>query len=71
MKPEFFKLYHQVFDENGEIKACGRDTCFALIVVADEVEPGISHGDTHHNRVYPERMHSLYKKLMKKGKDNA
>ena len=68
MIPEFFKLYHQVFDEEGNIKACGRDTCFALIVVADEVEPEISHGDTHRNFVYSKKMHSLYKKLLKGGK---
>ena len=68
METEFFKLYSQVFNENKEMKACGRDTCFALIVVADEVEPGVSHGNTKHNRVYPEKMHSLYKKLIKKRK---
>lgn len=31
MKDKFTELYEQVFDETGNIKACGRDLCMQLI----------------------------------------
>jgi hypothetical protein len=38
-------LYNQVFDNNGDIKNCGREACQALIVACNELEPLTNFGD--------------------------
>ena len=32
---QMYKLYNDVFNENGEIKACGRDKCKKLIIACE------------------------------------
>ena len=45
MSRELLNYYDRVFDQNGNIKPCGRFTCQRLIELSDKLEPGISHGD--------------------------
>lgn len=45
MKQRFLGLYDLVFDENGNIKACGREVCKELIVLANQIEKNVKHGD--------------------------
>lgn len=37
--------YNKVFDENGDIKACGRDACKQLILACMEKWPDIDFGN--------------------------
>lgn len=45
MKQRFLGLYDLAFDENGNIKACGREVCKELIILANQIEKNIKHGD--------------------------
>ena len=45
MKQRFLGLYDLAFDENGNIKACGREICKELIVLANQIEKNVKHGD--------------------------
>ena len=45
MKQRFLGLYDLAFDENGNIKACGREVCKELIVLANQIEKNVKHGD--------------------------
>lgn len=42
---EFLKAYEEVFDTAGNVKPCGREKCKRLIILADKLETGVSHGD--------------------------
>ena len=42
---EFNSLYIEVFDENNNVKACGRDLCKKLINIANLIDDTRSHGD--------------------------
>lgn len=37
--------YNNVFDENGEVKACGREACKELIRACMEKNPGVDFGN--------------------------
>ncbi len=45
MKQRFLGLYDLVFDKDGNIKACGREVCKELIVLANQIEKNVKHGD--------------------------
>ena len=45
MKQRFLGLYDLVFDKDGNIKACGREICKELIVLANQIEKNVKHGD--------------------------
>lgn len=42
---QFLDKYSEVFDDNNNIKICGRDVTKELIKIANDIEPDISHGD--------------------------
>lgn len=42
---EFLKLYEKVFNENNNIKICGRQNCINLIEAAQKIEPNIDFGN--------------------------
>ena len=42
----FEREYQAVFDENDEIKACGRNACIVLMQKMEEVFPGETFGNT-------------------------
>lgn len=39
-------IYSQVFDEQGDIKACGREKCLELIEICTELDPYNYYGDS-------------------------
>lgn len=45
MKQRFLGLYDLAFDKDGNIKACGREVCKELIVLANQIEKNVKHGD--------------------------
>lgn len=45
MYTRFKMLYNQAFDENGNVKACGREVCRELILLANQIEKNVKHGD--------------------------
>ena len=45
MLTRFCNCYNIVFDENGNIKACGREAVKNLIAISDQIEPDIVHGN--------------------------
>ena len=63
MEQEFLKLFDEVFAANGTIRMCGRDKCEEIIAIANELEPGISHGNLNTGFVNAKALHSLKEKL--------
>ena len=63
MMTRFFKLYDQVFDENGEVKACGRKVCQEIILLSDQIEHGVKHGDPYTCFMDVESIKALKSKL--------
>ena len=47
MYTRFKILYQEVFDEEGNVKACGRSVCQELILLANQIEKDISHGNAN------------------------
>ncbi len=45
MKEDFLYLYNEVFDEEGNIKNCGRKKCQELIEKCQEIDPGVFYGE--------------------------
>lgn len=45
MKDWYIRLFSKVFDENNNVKACGRENCKQLIELADLIEKGKKHGN--------------------------
>lgn len=45
MKKNFLDAYAEVFDECGNIKACGREKCIELIEICYEIDPYNYYGD--------------------------
>lgn len=41
MSSNFNKLYNDVFDENNNVRPCGRDTCKTLIAFCNNANPDI------------------------------
>lgn len=39
-------VYDEVFDENGNVKACGREKCLELIEICSEIDPFNYYGDS-------------------------
>ena len=68
MMTRFFKLYDAVFDENGEVKACGRQTCQEIILLSDQIEHGVKHGDPYTCFMDVDAIKALKAKLDKKHK---
>ena len=46
MKINFEEEYSRVFDENDDIRPCGKDVCIALMLKMQEAFPGEVFGDT-------------------------
>ena len=58
----FEAAYNEVFDENGEMKACGRDVCMKLIVAANNVGDE-EYGDLDFGRLDVDAVKRLHNKL--------
>lgn len=59
MQENFLELYEEVFYNDGQIKNCGREKCSKLILMADKIEPSVSHGDAGTGFVNIRAMKSL------------
>lgn len=60
MFKEFLNYYDRVFDQNGNIKPCGRFACQKLIELSDKIEPGIIHGDIKTGMMKVKKIKDLY-----------
>lgn len=66
MFTRFANLYEQAFDENGEVKVCGREVCQELILLANQIEPDINHGNPYTGMMEVEAMHRLHTSIRAK-----
>ena len=60
---KFCNLYLTVFDENGNVKNCGRALCQELILLADQIEQDVKHGDAYTGMMDTQNIKNLYKKV--------
>lgn len=42
---DFISVYNEVFDTNGEARACGREKCIKLIELAESIKENIDFGN--------------------------
>ena len=59
----FFELYDMVFDEKGNIKACGREICKKLIEVSRNIDDKVDFGNLDTGFMNVENIKNLYKNL--------
>lgn len=64
MKKNFFDLYGNVFDVDGEVKLCGRECCRNLITLADKIEPDVEHGNIRDGFMHVDKIKNLYVSLL-------
>lgn len=66
MLEKFVEKYNRVFDSDGNIKACGRYACMALITACEEITGRKGDfGDPETGYTKPEAIKALYKTLTK------
>ena len=58
MKEEFLELFGKVFDEDGNVKPCGRDTCVKLIKLCESIAP--SFDGRHYGETDPDSLRRGY-----------
>lgn len=44
---EFVNQFNICIDKKGKPKACGRDNCMKLIMIANEIDPNTDYGNKH------------------------
>lgn len=44
---QFIQTFNEVFDENGNVKPCGREKCKELIAIASRIDNKTNFGDIH------------------------
>ena len=40
-------LYERAFDDEGNVKACGREVCQELILLSNQIETNVNHGNAY------------------------
>ena len=60
-----FKLYNEVFDENGNNRLTGRDKCKKLIDLCQSVNPTIDFGNKETGMTNPDNIRNFIKMLYK------
>lgn len=65
----FSNLFHEVFDEDGNIRAVRREKCAELIRAAKRVTP--IYGNEETGWTNPEAIKALYAELFPNGEDNS
>lgn len=63
MKTEFYIAYNDVFTEENEIKACGREKCMKLIGICNEIDPITNFGNIDTGMMEVKAIQSLKNKL--------
>ena len=61
----FARLFHEVFDENGNVRLVGRSKCSELIEAAKVVTP--IYGNTSTGWMRPDSIKALYSELFPNG----
>ena len=61
----FMRLYRAAFEEDGRQKACGREVRQELILLANQIEPSVSHGDAYTGMMDVEAIKTLYSSLQR------
>lgn len=61
MREEFLELYEEVFDAEGNIKACGRDKCKKLMLAAKRLDNRADYGNIETGFMDISELHELYK----------
>lgn len=62
------KAYRKVFDEHGNVRACGRKACIALIEECEERDPNTNYGNTKTGEMRTGVIKMLYKSLLQEAK---
>ena len=65
LKKNFAELYHEVFDDAGDVKLVGRNKCSELIKAAKAVTP--HYGDEITGWMNPQNIKALYAELFPDG----
>lgn len=63
MSSEFLKRYTDVFNDDGTVKACGRDKCTLLLIECYKVEKNTYFGDVKNGFMNVENVLGLVKRL--------
>ena len=62
MKDTLEEKYKKVFDKDGNIKACGRNTCIDLIKGLEEEYPGVDFGNNKTGFLNVDAVQKYFKK---------
>lgn len=62
-KREFLEKFHQVMTPDGDMKACGRYACTDLILLARQIDPTYTYGDTLTGRINVRQILALRRAL--------
>lgn len=62
-----YELYNDVFDENGNVKNCGRTKCINLIKLCKIIQCDENYGDMKTGFMQIDKIQALYKKLQTQG----
>ena len=60
---KFKNLYNTVFDSNGNIKACGRESCIDLIIVSGQIDGTVYYGNSDTGVMNVANISKLYNSL--------
>jgi hypothetical protein len=58
----FIDVYNEVFDEQGQVKACGRAKCKELIHEAKKLDPNTNFGSENNGYMNKKNIKELYKR---------
>lgn len=59
----FLVLYKQVFNNDGGVKLCGRDVCKELILLSNQIEPSVNHGNVNTGFIEIKAIRNVYKRI--------
>ena len=63
LRERFLSVYTVVFDEQGYAKNCGRHACMELIVLANQIDKNVDHGNETTGMMNVPALRDLYQKL--------
>lgn len=61
---KFTRLYSEVIDNSGNVKACGRDKCKELIEISDKLDKNTYHGNIDTGMLHIDALKVLYNKVL-------
>ena len=63
MYTRFKFLYDKAFDNEGNVRACGREVCQELILLANQIARDVSHGNPYTGMMDIDSLKSLRQKM--------